>query len=131
MTSDSTAKAKRSEATDARRLAPMFPLDSDREKLLRHAKELEGEADALDLEATAAAAEPDQPQAEQQEAEQQEAEQQEAERQEPEAQADTPDLQAGPATEPGLVDQRQPEQQQQQSDAADRNQGPPPLPKPR
>ena len=65
MTSPSTAKAKRSEATDARRLAPMFPLDSDREKLLRHAKELEGEADALDLEA-AAAAEPDQPQAEQQ-----------------------------------------------------------------
>ena len=95
MTSDSTAKAKRSEATDARRLAPMFPLDSDREKLLRHAKELEGEADALDLEA-AAAAEPDQPQVEQQEAEQQE-----AERQESEAQADTPDLQAGPAAEPG------------------------------
>jgi hypothetical protein len=124
MTSDSTAKAKRSEATDARRLAPMFPLDSDREKLLRHAEELESEAQALDLEA-AAAAEPDQPQAEQQEAEQQE-----AERQEPEAQADTPDLQAGPAAEPGLVDQRQPEQQQQ-SDAADGDQSPPPPPKPR
>jgi hypothetical protein len=125
MTSDSTAKAKRSEATDARRLAPMFPLDSDREKLLRHAKELEGEADALDLEATAAAAEPDQPQAEQQEAEQQE-----AERQEPEAQADTPDLQAGPAAEPGLVGQRQPEQQQQ-SDAAGGDQSRPPPSKPR
>jgi len=124
MTSDSTAKAKRSEATDARRLAPMFPLDSDREKLLRHAEELESEAQALDLEA-AAAAEPDQPQAEQQEAEQQE-----AERQEPEAQADTPDLQAGPAADPGLVDQRQPEQQQQ-SDAADGDQSPPPPPKPR
>jgi hypothetical protein len=124
MTSDSTAKAKRSEATDARRLAPMFPLDSDREKLLRHAEELESEAQALDLEA-AAAAEPDQPQVEQQEAEQQE-----AERQEPEAQADTPDLQAGPAAEPGLVDQRQPEQQQQ-SDAADGDQSPPPPPKPR
>jgi hypothetical protein len=68
MTSDSTAEAKRSEATAARRLAPMFPLDSDREKLLRHAKELEGEADALDREA-AAATEPgpvDQRQAEQQ-----------------------------------------------------------------
>jgi hypothetical protein len=130
MTSDSTAKAKRSEATDARRLAPMFPLDTDRDKLLRHAEELESEAQALDLEA-AAAAEPDQPQVEQQEAEQQEAEQQEAERQEPEAQADTPDLQAGPAAEPGLVDQRQPEQQQQ-SDAADGDQSPPPPPpKPR
>jgi hypothetical protein len=123
MTSDSTAKTKRSEATDARRLAPMFPLDSDREKLLRHAEELESEAHALDLEA--AAAEPDQPQAEQQEAEQQE-----AERQEPEAQADTPDLQAGPAAEPGLVDQRQPEQQQQ-SDAADGDQSRPLPPKPR
>jgi hypothetical protein len=68
MTSQSTAKAKRSEATDARRLAPMFPLDADREKLLRHAKQLEDEADALDRQA-AAAARPglvDQRQAEQQ-----------------------------------------------------------------
>jgi hypothetical protein len=63
----------------------MFPLDSDREKLLRHAKELEGEADALDREAAAAA-------------------------------------------EPGPVDQRQAEQQQQ-SDAVGGEQDPPTRPK--
>ena len=39
-----------------------------------------------------------------------------------------PDLQAGPAAEPGLVDQRQSEQQQ--SDAADGDQGRPTPPKP-
>ena len=68
MNSEPTAKAKRSEATAARRLAPMFPLDAYREKLLRHAKQLEDEADALDRQA-AAAAQPglvDQQQAEQQ-----------------------------------------------------------------
>jgi hypothetical protein len=127
MTSDSTAKAKRSEATDARRLAPLFPLETDRENLLRHAKELEGEADALDLQA-AAAAEPDQPPVEPQQAEQQQAEQQQADRQEPEAEANTADLQA--AAEAGFVDQQQAEQQQQQSGGADGDQGAPPPPKP-
>jgi hypothetical protein len=132
MTSDSTAKAKRSEATDARRLAPLFPLETDRENLLRHAKELEGEADALDLQA-AAAAEPDQPPVEQQQgepqqAEQQQAEQQQADRQEPEAEANAADLQA--AAEAGFVDQQQAEQQQQQSGGADGDQGAPPPPKP-
>ena len=84
MTSDSTAKAKRSEAADARRLAPLFPLDSDRENLLRHAKELEGEADALDLQAAG----DEQREPERQESERQEPERQEPERQEAEAQAD-------------------------------------------
>ena len=85
MTSEPTAKAKRNEATAARRLAPMFPLDADREKLLRHAKQLEDEADAFDREAAAAA-------------------------------------------QPGLVDQRQAEQQRQ-SDAAGGDQDPPTRPK--
>jgi hypothetical protein len=122
MTSDSIAKAKRSEATDARRLAPLFPLETDRANLLRHAKELESEADALDLQAVAAA-EADQPLAEQQQGEQQQ-----ADRQEPEAEANAADLQA--AAEPGFVDQQQAEQQQQQSGAADGDQGAPRPPKP-
>lgn len=135
MTSDPTVQAKRREATDARRLAPLFPLESDRENLLRHAKALEGEADALELQA-AAAAEPDQPpdepqqgepqQGEPQRGEQQQAEQQQADRQEPESEANA-GLQA--AAEPGLADQRQAEQQPQ-SGAADGDQGPPPAPKP-
>jgi hypothetical protein len=130
MTSDPTVQAKRREATDARRLAPLFPLESDRENLLRHAKALEGEADALELQA-AAEAEPDQPpdeqqQGEPQQGEQQQAEQQQADRQEPESEANA-GLQA--AAEPGLADQRQAEQQPQ-SGAADGDQGPPPAPKP-
>jgi hypothetical protein len=69
----------------ARRLAPMFPLDADREKLLRHAKQLEDEADVLDRQAAATA-------------------------------------------QPGLVDQRQAEQQQQ-SDATGGDRDPPTGPK--
>jgi hypothetical protein len=118
MTSDPTVQAKRREATDARRLAPLFPLESDRENLLRHAKELEGEADALELQA-AAAAEPDQPPDEPQQGEPQQ-----ADRQEPESEANA-GLQA--AAEPGLADQRQAEQQPQ-SGATDGD--PPPAPKP-
>ena len=54
MPSPSAAQAKRNEAADARRVASMFPSEADRERLLRHAEELEAEAEGLDRQAAAA-----------------------------------------------------------------------------
>ena len=43
-----SARAKRDEAAQARRLAAMFPLEGGRRPLLQHAEELERQAEALE-----------------------------------------------------------------------------------